>query len=176
MSDAKSDFEEAKKRTSIEPEVYLELAKIAENESRYDEARQILEEGLKTVPTSAALYEKLARIHLRDRKIDKAFEEQTNKAIRVLEHGLRKMKSATEQGQIHWFLLSYWPRAVNTGKLLVHIEELKKAGYPLVLKEYLNACYHINKAEFAKARQLLDVDPTDSEPKCQIRIDVESTD
>ena len=99
LSDAQSDFEEAKKRASNEPESYLELAKIAENGSRYGEAKSILEKGLKNVPTSAALYDKLAGILLRDQKVDKAIE--------LLDDGLPKIKPATEQARLRAFLLSY---------------------------------------------------------------------
>ena len=42
------------------PDVYLEMARTAETESRYDAARQILEVGLKKAPASAAIYEALA--------------------------------------------------------------------------------------------------------------------
>ena len=70
LSKARKDFEEAKKLASSEPEVYLELAQIAENESRKDEARQILQEGQKNAPSFAAFYDKLVN-DLRARSEDR---------------------------------------------------------------------------------------------------------
>ena len=43
----------------------------------------------------------------------------------------------------------------ETGKLLIQIEELGKAGSPPLYIQYLNACYYINSHQFLKARQIL---------------------
>ena len=164
LLEAKSDFEEARKRAPLEPKVYLELAKVAETQARSDEAIRILEDGRKTIPTSWELYEQLATIYLRDRKIDKAIE--------TLEDGV--LKSTAEQAQLRLFLADQLARRGDTGKLLVQIEELKKVGFSQPLVQYLDACYRINKHEFAKARQLLTlIQPTvnrSSNPWLKVRI------
>ena len=158
LSDAKKDFEEARNRAPREPEIYLELAKIAENESRYDEARGFLEQGRENVPSSATLCEQLASVYVRDRKIDKAIE--------VLDGSLPRLKSGTEQARIRLFLAKLLAHREGTdresaGKLLLQIEELKKVGCPRVVVEYLTACYYIKIEEFLDARRLLtSIQPT----------------
>jgi tetratricopeptide (TPR) repeat protein len=150
LSDAQSDFDEAVKRASGEPEVCLELAKIAENKSQYDEAVRILEEGLKVAPTSAALYEQLANVYLRSRNLDKAIE--------ILERGLPLIKPATEQARL-LVVLAEWlagsGKTTNTAKLYLRIQELKNLGYPPVVEQWLTARYYINKNNFEEARKIL---------------------
>ena len=137
------------KRASGEPEVCLELAKIAENKSQYDEAVRILEKGLKDAPTSAPLYEQLANVYLRSRKLDKAIE--------ILERGLPLIKPATEQARLLVVLADWLASSgkTNTAKLYLRIQELKNLGYPPVVEQWLTARYYINKSDFEKAREIL---------------------
>jgi cellulose synthase operon protein C len=147
LSKARTDFEQAKTLASREPEVYLELAQVAENESRYDDARQILEEGQKYVPESAAFYDKLVAIYRREQKIDEA--------VQILEDGLPKIEPARERVRLRVLLAELLARNGSTGKLLLQIEELTKAGLPSAQVDYLRACYYINMRDFVEARRLL---------------------
>jgi tetratricopeptide (TPR) repeat protein len=147
LSDAKSDFQEARKRAEGKDEPYLELAKLAQSESRIDEAKQILEEGLSAIPTSELLYEQLANLLLRDHK--------HKEAIETLERGLTKLKSTTEQTRLRYILAELLVLQENTGELLLQIKEFDKAGFPPILVQYFTACYHMNSHDFVQARQLL---------------------
>ena len=60
LPESGADFTKALELAEGKPEVYLELAANKETESKYDDARQILEDGLKKAPTSAAIYLALA--------------------------------------------------------------------------------------------------------------------
>jgi tetratricopeptide (TPR) repeat protein len=142
---AVEDFEKARKLAPSEPEVYLQLARAAMNNSKSDnEARQILEDGLKKASKSSAIYEALATIETRAGKIDKAVED--------LELGL---KLEPDQGSLRLTLTNLLAKRGDTGKLLLQIEELKKRGYSQVLTNFFTAYYYINASQFLKARQLL---------------------
>ena len=144
--DAVKDFEQARKLAPSEPEVYLQLARSAMDNSKSEnnEARQILENGLKNVSSSMRIYEALANIEIRAGKIDKAVED--------LDRGL---KLEPDQGSLRLLLTNLLAKRGDTGKLLLQIEELKKRGYSQVLTNYFTACYYINLSQFLKARQLL---------------------
>ena len=109
------------------------------SKSDYNEARQILEDGLKNEASihRSAIYEALANIEIRAGKIDKAIED--------LEHGL---KSQPDQSSLRLLLTDLLAKRGDTGKLLLQIEELKKRGYSQVLINYFTACYYINGVNF----------------------------
>ena len=75
-SDADKDFEKARKLAPSKPEVYLQLAQaaMAKSKSAYNEARRILEDGLKNASFSSAIYETLANIEIRTGNIKGAIE------------------------------------------------------------------------------------------------------
>jgi cellulose synthase operon protein C len=138
------DFTKALELAEGSPEVYLELAANKEIESKYDEARHILEDGLKKAPASASIYITLAKLERRTGHVDQA--------VKTLERGL---ESATEKAGLHINLAEIRAALGETGKLLVQIEELKKIGYNQVVVQLLTAQYHINASEFKQALQLL---------------------
>ena len=144
LPESGADFKKALELAEGSPDVCLELAKTAVAESRYDEARQILEDGLKKTPASAAMYEALADLEHRTGHLDQA--------VKVLERGL---ESPAEKGRLHVILANVLAGRGETSKLLLQIEELKKIGYPSVIVQFLSAQYHINVSEFNEARQLL---------------------
>ncbi len=82
-SNAKKDFDWARKLAPTEPEVYLEQYRTAvtEGKSGYDRARQVLQDGLKNVPTSKEIYEALAEFEFHTGNL--------NGAIDVLELGVK---------------------------------------------------------------------------------------
>ena len=144
--DAQKDFEKARQLAPSEPEVYLQLAQAAMNRSKlgYNEARTILEDGLKKASSSVAIYEALANIELRTGHVDKAIED--------LELAL---KSEPDRSSLRFHLTDLLAKRGDTGKLLKQIEELKNRGHSQVLINYFNACYNVNSGQFLKARQLL---------------------
>jgi tetratricopeptide (TPR) repeat protein len=145
-SDAEKDFEKARKLAPSKHEVYLQLAQSAMDKSKsaYNEAKQILEEGLKNASSSSEIYEALANIEIREGNIDKAIED--------LERGL---KSKPDESSLRVYLTDLLTRRGDTGKLLLQIEELRKRGHSQVLLNYFTACYYINSNQFLSARQLL---------------------
>jgi tetratricopeptide (TPR) repeat protein len=144
-----SDFRQAMKLVPDRPEVYLELAEATEKEATAKgtgraNARRILEEGLKTAPTSVALYEALASLDSRGGSSDKAIE--------TVEVGLKSMPGETRLRSLLALLLA---ARGDTDKLLLEIRQLENMGYsPLVLR-YLRAYYHVNSRQYQLARQLL---------------------
>ena len=61
----------------------------------------------------------------------------------------------TDQSGLRLLLTELLAKNGDTGKLRLHIEELKNVGYPQILIQYFTAWYHINANEFVKARQIL---------------------
>ncbi len=56
LPDSRSDFEKALKLADNKPDIYLELAKIAESQGGSEAAKRVLETGLTKLPTAAELY------------------------------------------------------------------------------------------------------------------------
>jgi cellulose synthase operon protein C len=155
MDDATENFEKARGLAPSEPEAYLQLAKVAENEPRVDmllysffsgrdRARQILKAGLEKASPSNDIYEALAHIELSAGKIDEA--------ITVLERGL---ESYPDQSSLRLLLAKLMAQRGDTGKLALQIEELKKHGFSPAFIQFLSACYYINNSQFVEARRLL---------------------
>ena len=144
LPESGADFTKALELAEGKPEVYLELAANKEIESKSDEARHILEDGLKKAPASAAIYLALAGFELRTGHVDQA--------VKTLERGL---ESATEKTRLHVTLAEIRAGLGETGKLLLQIKELKKIGYDQVHVQFLTAQYHINDSDFKQALQLL---------------------
>ena len=67
-----SDLQRVLKQSGNEPDVYLELARVAEATGNIREALRILETGLKAVPEAPSLHEALAMLERRFGSIDKA--------------------------------------------------------------------------------------------------------
>ena len=106
LAGVSDDFQEALRLAPGKPEIYLDLAKLAEQKSGPEAAERILEDGLKNVPNSPALYKNLAKLELR--------AGQVEKAIKTLEHG---MKLVPEPDQLRLTLVEQFLRPEDTGKL-----------------------------------------------------------
>ena len=139
-----ADFQKALELAGDKPDVYLEMAKTAEAQSGYEEARQVYEMGLKKASGSTEIYEALTSLELRTGHVDQAVE--------TLEFAL---KSPVNKGNLRWILANVLAIRGDTGKLQLQIEELRKIGYPDVLLQVLKASFWINSSEFMKARQIL---------------------
>jgi cellulose synthase operon protein C len=146
LPESGADFQKALELAEASPDVYLEMAKTAVKKSKYDEARQILEDGLKKAPTSAAIYDYLAAIERSTGRVDQA--------IKALERGLESV-AAADKSRLHLSLAHIFAGRGETGKLLLEIEELRKVGFNQVSVQFLSAQYYVNVSEFDKARQLL---------------------
>ena len=59
------DLQRVLKQSPKEPEVYIELATVAQAMGNTQEARQVLETGLKAVPRDPSLHEALAMVEFR---------------------------------------------------------------------------------------------------------------
>ena len=69
--------------------------------------------------------------------------------------GDNRWNGQADQGNLRVQLTELLAKRGDTGKLLLQIEELKKAGYSQLLIQYFTACYYINSHQFLKARQIL---------------------
>jgi tetratricopeptide (TPR) repeat protein len=69
--------------------------------------------------------------------------------------GDKRWSGQADQGNLRLQLTELLAKRGDTGKLLLQIEELKKAGYSQLLIQYFSACYYINSNQFLKARQIL---------------------
>ena len=144
LPDSRSDFEKALKLADNKPDIYLELAKIAESQGGSEAAKRVLETGLTKLPTAAELYIALADLIQRAGHLDQA--------AAVLESGL---KSASEKPTLRWLLANYLASLGDTGKLRLRIDELRNDGISPFAIQFLMAHYHVNSGDFRKARQLL---------------------
>jgi tetratricopeptide (TPR) repeat protein len=141
---ANDDFQKARQQAGNEPEIYLEMAKSAESESRFEAARAILDDGLKVAPKSVALYLALTDIEIRAGRAERAVE--------VLESGLQVMPNAVE---LRFRLAMLLAGRGETGKLRVQIEALKQIGFNEMFMLYLASYYYVNNQEFSRAREIL---------------------
>ncbi len=147
---AKADSEKALNLAGDQPEVFLEMAKIAETEvgkkvpAAQEEARKILAAGLKKIPTSTDLVQALADLELRARSLDAAVE--------TLERGI---KSADNKAPLHFALAHVLATRGDTGKLLVEIEEVKKAGFHGQIVQLLMGNYYVNHSQYKQALRTL---------------------
>ena len=145
---AKKDFEESLKLASGEgrTEVILEMATVAENEKEggRDAARKILEKGLETTPGSVPLNTALAMLEYHDGHAEKAIE--------ILHDILKTYPNSIRQGLL---LATILAKRGDTRELEVQIEELQRIGFSSQYLQFLRACYHVNKNEYAAARDIL---------------------
>ena len=147
---AKADSEKALNLAGDQPEVFLEMAKIAETEvgkkvpAAQEEARKILAAGLKKIPTSTDLVQALADLELRARRLDAAVE--------TLERGI---KSADNKAPLHFALAHVLATRGDTGKLLVEIEEVKKAGFHSQIVQLLMGNYYVNHSQYKQGLRAL---------------------
>ncbi len=144
LKGAEDDFRKSMELAPDQPDTYLEAAQLAQRKSGLDAARQLLDRGLKMVPNAPKLYLALADLERRAGRMDRSIE--------VMEIALKTMP---EQVAIRYQLAMILAARGDTGKLLLHIQEMKDAGFNQALIDYFTAYYHVNKNEFAKARRLL---------------------
>jgi tetratricopeptide (TPR) repeat protein len=143
---ARHNFQEALKRAPAEPEIYHALAMISweEGNSGRDEARQLLESGLKKAPKSMALYWWLAEIERRNGLV--------NEAIKTLQNGVKEVDRPAD---LHFMLAELLAGQQDSSKLESEIAELRKLDVSKGCVDYLTALGLLNVNEFAKARQYL---------------------
>ena len=117
LPESRSDFEGVLTLADNKPDIYLELARIAEVQGGNEAAKRVLETGLTKLPAAAELYLSLADLNQRANHLDQA--------MAVLERGL---KSASDKTALRWLLANYLASRGDTGKLRLLIEELRNDG------------------------------------------------
>jgi tetratricopeptide (TPR) repeat protein len=137
---ADADFRTALKSVPDEPQVYRELATLAEAKSNYDEARRVLQAGLKVAPKDPLLHLNLARVELHSGSVEKA--------IATLYSSLEVLP---KQVVLRWNLADLLAQQGNTTDLMVQIEQLGGIGFNPPLVEFLQGSYEVNSGLWAKA-------------------------
>jgi len=157
------DLQRVLKQSPKEPEVYLELAQTMGNAQ---EARQVLEDGLKAVPDASSLHQALAMIEIRSGLIDKA--------IARLRESLELLP---DDVSLHWMLANLLAEkgATDQGataELRTQIDELRRLNWFPVLIEFLEAYQQANSNDWQKACQTLIRLQTalDSDPNLKSRL------
>ncbi len=141
---AEDDFRKAMELEPGRSEVYISLAVAAERNSKFDDARQVLDKGLAEAPKSVNLYLALADLEQRAGRDDRSIE--------ALQLGLKAMPDdLTLLAQLALRLATRG----ETGRLLIQIAELERIGAGLQFTQYLRAHYFFNSHEFGRARQIL---------------------
>ena len=161
MKAVTDDLQRVLKQSAKEPEVYIELAIMAQAIGNTQEARQILETGLKAVPGDPSLHENLAMVEYRSGSIDTA--------IARLRQSLQLLP---DEASLHWTLANILAEKGDAAELRTQIDELRRLNYWPVLVEFLEAYQQANSNDWQKARQTLIrlQAPLDSVPELKSRL------
>ena len=144
LKGAGDDFQKSLELAPDQPETYLEAARLAEEQSGLDTARQLLDKGLAAAPRSPKLYLALADLERRAGRMDES--------IKVMEDALKEMPG---QIQIRVQLALMLAANGESSRLYLQIQEMKNSGLSQILTDYFMAYYHVNKREYSRARQIL---------------------
>ena len=161
MKAVTDDLQRVLKQSAKEPEVYIELAIMAQAIGNTQEARQVLETGLKAVPGDPSLHENLAMVEYRSGSIDTA--------IARLRQSLQLLP---DEASLHWTLANILAEKGDAAELRTQIDELRRLNYWPVLVEFLEAYQQANSNDWQKARQTLIKlqAPLDSVPDLKSRL------
>ena len=127
-----------------EPQVYLELAELATEESDFEEARRALQSGLAMAPKDPSLHQALAALELGSGSVDKAIASL-----------YKSLDTLPDKVVLHWTLANLLAEQGKTTELMVQIQELRRLGFNPTLVEFLEANYEVNSSQWAKAIQSL---------------------
>jgi tetratricopeptide (TPR) repeat protein len=149
-----ADLKRVLKQSPKEPEVYLELAAVGKPQ----DARQVLEDGLKEVPGAPSLHKALAMV-----------SGSVDTAIASLRHSLQFLPDDVE---LHWLLANFLAEKGDTVDLQAQIEELQRLKYSPILVEFLEAYQQVNSKDWQSARQTLVKlqAPLDRDPNWKARL------
>jgi tetratricopeptide (TPR) repeat protein len=165
LGGAEEDLQKSLKLDREQPDIYIEAAALAERSKVLDEAhraldphqpftiplptaidvaRQILDNGLEPTRNSVALYQARADLERRAGRVDRF--------IGTLEQAVAM---APQQIALHLQLALVLAAQGDTGKLSLHIEELRGLGVNRILIDYLGAYLSFNRKEYEKAQKIL---------------------
>ena len=144
LKGAEDDFQKSLELAPDQPETYLEAAQLAERKSGLDAARQVLDKGLEEAPGRPSC----------------TWPWRTSSGgpggwigrSRSWRTPSRRCPSRSRSAMQLALILA---ASGDTGKLYLQIQEMKDSGVNQVLIDYFMAYYHVNKNEFARARQIL---------------------
>ena len=140
-----ADFQDALKRAPNESAIYIELARVAQQQTPPDwqEAVKILRAGLEANPKSGDLYLPLAMVELRTGKPDDAVE--------TFRRGLEALPDNLD---MRLGLADVLAQRGATIELRNQIEEIARIGMPFYV-DYYTAYYYINAREWSAAKKIL---------------------
>jgi cellulose synthase operon protein C len=155
------DLQEALKQSTNDPEIYVELAGVAQAKGNNQEARRVLENGLKVLPRDPSLHEALAMVDYRSGLTDAAIT-RLRKSVQLL----------PDEGRLHLALADILAEKGDRVELRAEIDELRRLNYVPVLVEFLEAYQQANSRDWQKARQTLIrlQAPLDSNPILKARL------
>ena len=142
---AEVDLAHARELSPDDPDVILELAVSARESSDFSAARKALERGMALAPSDPRFVEALADLELRD--------GHTGEAIAILRRGLERLP---DQGTLLWSLAESLAQEGDTRELPALIEKLRAKSAVAGLVDYLDACLHFNRGEWADSRMLFE--------------------
>jgi tetratricopeptide (TPR) repeat protein len=144
MKAVTDDLQQVLKQSAQEPEGYVELATLAQATGNIQEARRVLETGLKAMPRDHSLHEALATVEYRSGLVDTA--------IARLRESLQLLP---DDASLHWFLANILAEKEDTAELRTQIDELRRLDYFPDLVDFLEAYQQANSNDWQKARQTL---------------------
>jgi tetratricopeptide (TPR) repeat protein len=145
-----ADDEEVKKAFELAPdkaETLLEAGATALRQHKLEEARALLERGLKLYPKNPDFYYRLARVEMEDGRPEKAEE--------YLRRGLPEVPEQGQKALIYLLALVLIQRG-DLATAEIEITNLKNRGASEVYVNDLKARVHMKKNEWAAASQLLE--------------------
>ncbi len=140
------DIEKAYKLAPEDADVLLTLAARAESKNQIDRARQYLEDGKKLHPEDSRFHQGLAGLEIKDQK----YEE----ALAIIDAGLKEVPPDQTQNLLFYkselqFLANDIPGIRRTA------EDMKKAGFPDVFVEWMDARILLAQGKYYQALKAL---------------------
>ena len=141
---AKDDLQRALAMAPSDPKVYAELAALARLAKNDDEARRVIEEGLKVLPNDPMLHLERAMLEM------SGSSGSIDKAITSLRHSV-DLLPLPDQPLLRLNLARLLARRGDTSELLTQIGELKRVNLSPIEIGLLEAMYLMNCTEWKKA-------------------------
>lgn len=143
-ANADVDFRSALQKKPTDPDIYVELARSAEQQAKFSEARKILEDGLKKAGDSVGLYLELIKLGQVSNNLDQAIADSR-----------RGIKALPDRLELRLSLAMMLVQKGDNEGLLEQIEEMKRRNVRPVLADFLMAHHYVMTRRWSQASRLL---------------------